>query len=106
MTLQLEQHRHASRRVVVVVDHQDAQAPLVLVVFVVLHGALLGLPEFVRGDLRRVETFASSRMQPAGALHGVDGGLARDDGPAHGHGSIVGAALGAALIVEERFEDH
>jgi hypothetical protein len=28
---------------VVVVDHQDAQAPLVLVVFVVVHGALLGL---------------------------------------------------------------
>ncbi|UUZ62202.1 hypothetical protein LP417_18450 [Polaromonas sp. P1-6] len=46
-----------------------------------------------------------SAMQSAGAL-GVDGGLARDDGLAHGYGSIVGAALGATLIVKEGFEDH
>ncbi len=45
-------------------------------------------------------------MQPGGALYGVDGGLARNNGPAHGHGSIIGAALGAALFVEERFENH
>jgi len=31
---------------------------------------------------------------------------ARDDGPADGHGSIIGAALGAALIVEEGFENR
>ena len=65
-----------------------------------------GLPELVRGDPRRVGTFAPCRMQPGGALYGVDGGLARNNGPAHGHGSIIGAALGAALFVEERFENH
>jgi hypothetical protein len=77
-----------------------------LVVVVVVHGVFLELPEFVGGDLRRVGTFGSCRMQPGIALHGVAGGSVRDDGPAHGDGSIVGAALGAALIVEERFEDH
>src|SRR5688500_3374497 len=44
MTLQFEQHRHAVRRVVVVVDHQDAQAPLVLVRLVVVHGDSSGYP--------------------------------------------------------------
>jgi hypothetical protein len=36
----------------------------------------------------------------------LPGGLVRDDGPTHGNGSIIGAALGATLIVEERFEDY
>ena len=37
---------------------------------------------------------------------GVDGGLTGYDGPALGHGFVVDAALAAALIVEERFEDR
>jgi hypothetical protein len=36
----------------------------------------------------------------------MDGGLAGDDGLAHGHRSIVGATLGAALIVEKGIEDR
>lgn len=68
------------------------------------------------GNLRRsvahigqaAERSASLIVLPelANTGHMFDGGLVGDDGPAHGHGSIVGAALGAALIVEERFEDH
>ncbi|CAN7345386.1 hypothetical protein [Variovorax paradoxus] len=43
-------------------------------------------------------------MQSAVALHGLDGDLAGDDGPTHGHGSIVNAALGAAFVVEKGIE--
>jgi len=45
-------------------------------------------------------------MQSAVALHGLDGDLAGDDGPTHGHGSIVSAALGAAFVVEKGFENR
>jgi hypothetical protein len=45
-------------------------------------------------------------MQFAVALPGLDGDLAGDDGPTHGHGYIVNAALGAAFVVEKGFEDR